>query len=195
MDPHRCGHHTGDGGRACQPQQRSLQCLATRGGSPPQPSIAQTARLVAGRIRGPRNGAARREDGGSVPASHHHLLDVSLLRPLGNRGLSVAVVVWAQDPCARHRGATSAAARRAAPCCCPPTPLPLSPSLPLCLLACLLAYRLNSSLNLLNKWALGHAGFRFPFLLTSCEWRPPGGRRLAAVDRRAAQAGPPLQCI
>ncbi|KAL4856523.1 putative sugar phosphate/phosphate translocator [Chlorella vulgaris] len=27
---------------------------------------------------------------------------------------------------------------------------------------------LNSSLNLINKWALGHAGFRFPFLLTSC---------------------------
>lgn len=27
---------------------------------------------------------------------------------------------------------------------------------------------LNSSLNLVNKWALGHAGLRFPFLLTSC---------------------------
>ncbi|KAI3431814.1 hypothetical protein D9Q98_010567 [Chlorella vulgaris] len=27
---------------------------------------------------------------------------------------------------------------------------------------------LNSSLNLMNKWALGHAGFRFPFLLSSC---------------------------
>lgn len=28
---------------------------------------------------------------------------------------------------------------------------------------------LNSSLNLLNKWSLGVYGFRFPFLLTSCE--------------------------
>ncbi|EFN51185.1 hypothetical protein CHLNCDRAFT_141340 [Chlorella variabilis] len=27
---------------------------------------------------------------------------------------------------------------------------------------------LNSGLNLLNKWSLGHAGFRFPFLLSSC---------------------------
>lgn len=27
---------------------------------------------------------------------------------------------------------------------------------------------LNSSLNLLNKWALSVGGFRFPFLLTSC---------------------------
>jgi hypothetical protein len=33
---------------------------------------------------------------------------------------------------------------------------------------------LNSSLNLLNKWSLGVYGFRFPFLLTSCEC---GGRR------------------
>lgn len=30
------------------------------------------------------------------------------------------------------------------------------------------ALRLNSALNLLNKWALSVGGFRFPFLLTSC---------------------------
>ena len=40
-----------------------------------------------------------------------------------------------------------------------------------CCLAHTFRRSLNSSLNLLNKWSLGVYGFRFPFLLTSCERR------------------------
>ena len=55
-------------------------------------------------------------------------------------------------------------------CCCCLRPSCLTPAAaplhPIC-------RSLNSSLNLLNKWSLGVYGFRFPFLLTSCESLQP----------------------
>lgn len=61
------------------------------------------------------------------------------------------------------------------------------------------ACSLNSSLNLLNKWALSVGGFRFPFLLTSCAcaemagWQQPLAiyrRTVAAVAVSTAAATP-----
>lgn len=49
--------------------------------------------------------------------------------------------------------------------------------------------RLNSTLNLLNKWALGVYGFRFPLLLTSCKLRAACGT--AALPAQRARAGMP----
>lgn len=52
---------------------------------------------------------------------------------------------------------------------------------------------LNSSLNLLNKWSLGVYGFRFPFLLTSCE-RVQLLTRHAAVQSSRLRLPPPSEC-
>lgn len=40
-------------------------------------------------------------------------------------------------------------------------------SMPFIVLICVLYLALNTSLNMLNRWALGQYNFRFPLILTS----------------------------
>lgn len=50
---------------------------------------------------------------------------------------------------------------------------------------------LNSSLNMLNRWALGIAGFRFPLLLTACHGACVWGGR---GDWRCSPVAPSFRC-
>lgn len=98
--------------------------------------------------------------------------------PLQAAGFALMVVVFLRRAQSMRDGLLRAAARGLGGRRCPRPPPAGAPDGTLRSTCC----SLNSSLNLLNRWSLGVYGFRFPFLLTSCE--PVLHRALAAVQCR-----------